>query len=386
MLAAVAVWALVLRDTDDGADASDPSSFPSLGRAGSEVVEGAPDLTIGPGPDSYRIVYRVEDAGAEVAYRTDVVSVRRPWESRLESLRGRPPGDEELSIQVSTFAQRYTESKDADDPVVLELGPLLPASDVRLAGVLGPAVEAGRIERREVREVAGRRCQVYRAADYLSASSLRPPTPEAYADSCVDEDGLVLEEVLFDATRAIARRVAESVDESVSLEDSLFPTGTPNVVASKGGGSVRRLAEGSTPPGPFFVADRVPEGFTSTGRYSVVPPQAENFGDDLSRQGFRRAGVADVYVRGADVLVIEQGATLQGAAPFEADPENPTVDLGPFGTGEIRFSALGNVVRAARGGGRYVSALGTLPPAELADVLRSLREVPGGELVYAEGE
>ena len=30
----------------------------------------------------------------EVAYRTDVVSVRRPWESRLESRSGRPPGDD----------------------------------------------------------------------------------------------------------------------------------------------------------------------------------------------------------------------------------------------------------------------------------------------------
>jgi hypothetical protein len=381
---ALAGWALFVRD--DGGDGSASEPFPSLGRAGSEVVEGAPDVAIGPGPATYRIVYRVEDAGPEVGYRTDVVSVRRPWESRLESRRGRPPGDEELSTQVATFAQRYTTNPSADQPVVLELGPLLPASDVRLAAVLGPAVEAGKVERREVRRVAGRTCQVYRASDYLTASSLRPPTPELYADTCVDASGLVLEEVLVDDGRAIARRIAESVEEDVALDDGLFPTGTPNVQARNGGGSVRRLADGTTPPGPFFVADAVPEGFSALGRYSVVPPQAENFGDDLSREGFRRAGTADVYVRGLDVLVLEQGATLQGAPPFEVDPENPTVDLGPFGTGEIRFSAAGNVVRAARDGGRYVQATGTLPPSELAAVLRSLREVPGGELVYAEGE
>jgi hypothetical protein len=379
----VAGWALFLRDGGGGGgggkDGADPLA--TIGRSGSAVVADAPDVTIGSTPEAFQIVYRVEDVGKEVGYRTDVVSVRRPWESRLESRAGRPPGKKgELSTEVATFGQRRTLSY-GQSPVVVQLGPVLPASDLRLDKVLGPATAAGRIEKREVRKVLGRTCQVYRAGDYLSATALTPPTAALYTDSCVDGDGLLLEEVLVSEGKPIARRIAESIDLSPELTDDLFPAGKATVDPSKGGGSMRRIVDGTTPPGPFYVADAIPEGFRSIGRYSVVPPQAENFGtDDPTREDFRRAQIADVYVRGLDVLVIEQGATLRGAPPFEVDPGNPTIDLGPFGTAEVRFSALGNQVRAQREGGRFVQATGTLLPDELAAVLRSLREVPGGEL------
>lgn len=379
---AVAGWALFLRGDDAGGD-DDGSALAELDRAGSVEVADAPDVEVTGAPASYRIVYRVEDVGEEIAYRTDVVSVRRPWESRLESRSGRPPGDEELSSQVATFGQRINRTP-GQDPAVIELGPVLPASDLRLEHVLGPAVAAGRLERREVREVLGRRCQVYRAADYLSASAIAPPTPELFADSCVDAAGLLLEEVLFSEGDAIARRVAVEVDESPSLDDDLFPSGEPSVEASKGGGSMQRLVDGTSTPGTFYVADALPEGFVAVGRWSVVPPQAENFGEDITREGFRRAQVSDVYERGADVLILEQGATLQGAPPFEIDPTNPTIDLGAFGAGEVRFSALGNQVRALLPGGKFVQATGPLPPDELAAVLRSLRATEGTELQLAD--
>lgn len=380
----VAGWALFLRGDDDAGGADDDgSALAELDRGGSEEVAGAPDVEVTGSLASYRIVYRVEDVGQEIGYRTDVVSVRRPWESRLESRTGRPPGDDELSTQVAAFGQRINQAP-GQDPAVIELGPVLPASDLRLEHVLGPAVAAGRLERREVREVLGRRCQVYRAGDYLSAAVITPPTPELYADSCIDAAGLLLEEVLFSEGEAIARRVAVEVDDSPSLADDLFPTGEPSVEASKGGGSMQRLVDGTSTPGTFYVADAIPEGFVAMGRWSVVPPQAENFGEDLTREGFRRAQVADVYERGTDVLILEQGATLQGAPPFEIDPTNPTIDLGALGTGEVRFSALGNQVRALLPGGRFVQATGPRPPEELAAVLRSLRATEGTELQLAD--
>lgn len=374
-------WALFLRGGGD--EGAGDAALAEIDREGSDEVAGAPDVEISGSPASFRIVYRVEDTGEEIAYRTDVVSVRRPWESRLESRSGRPPGDEELSIQVATFGQRLNRTT-GQDPSVIGLGPVLPASDLRLDHVLGPATAADRLERREVRQVAGRRCQVYRSGDYLSAAVITPATPDLYADSCIDGRGLLLEEVLFSDGAAIARRIAVEVDESPELDDGLFPTGTPSVDATRGGGSMRRLVDGTSTPGTFYVADEVPDGFTSIGRFSVVPPQAENFGDDPQREGFRRAQAADVYERDADVLVLEQGATLQGASPFEVDPTSPTIDLGELGAGEIRFSAIGNQVRVLLGGGRFVQATGTLSPDELAAVLRSLRATEGTELQLAE--
>jgi hypothetical protein len=141
---------------------------------------------------------------------------------------------------------------------------------------------------------------------------------------------------------------------------------------------VRKLKDGTAPPGEFLYLDAAPEGFEHRGRYSVIPAQPDNFSGDPSREGFRQAGVADVWVRGLDVLVVDQGATLLGEEPFTVDAANPRVDLGAFGQGEVRLSGVGNEVRALRGGGKYVRVAGTLDVDELAAVARALRPGPGG--------
>jgi hypothetical protein len=356
-----------------------------LTRSGSKVVSRGPKVVIERTPASYRIVYRVEDRGTHTGYRTDVVTVRRPWESRLESFRGKPPGDAPLSTEVATFAKRASGSA-GQEQIVIDLPPAVPASDVRLAPALAPGLASGVLQKREVREVAGRRCQVYRSHDYLSSTVLNPPTTGGYADSCVDEAGLLLEEVLFADGVAIARRVAVEVDEHPDVTDGLFPVAKRSLEASAGGGVVRLMAEGSMPPGDFQVLDTPPEGFVHRGRYSVVPPQAENFdAGNPQREDFQRAEIADVYERGLDVLVLTQGGTLRGAPPFELEPGRRRIDLGRFGTGEVWVSALGNQVRALLGGGHYLIVSGTLAPEELAAVARSLRTIPGGgTLEYAD--
>lgn len=354
-----------------------------LTRVGSVVVPGGPAVEIARTPASYRVVYRLEEARpGKVEYRTDEVSVRRPFESRLETRSGRPPGTKTETFQAARFAKRVTDTG-GSVPLVLELSPGVPPSDVRLAPVLEDALAAGRILRREVREVAHRRCQVYRSAGYLSVSELRAPIGKEYADSCVDEAGLVLEEVLWSGSSMISRRVAVEVQEGVALSDDLFPDLPATVAAASGGGKVSKLKEGSAPPGEFLVLDTPPEGFEHRGRYSVIPPQSQST-DPLAESSVQ-AGVVDVWVRGLDLLVLDQGATLRGQAPFVMAENSPRIDLGGFGQGEVRLSALGSEVRALREGGRYVGVSGTLRVDELAAVARSLRTGPGGTFELDDG-
>ena len=78
-------------------------------REGSDVVPDAAPVAIMRTPARFRIVYRLEDfTGSTVGYSTDVVSVRRPFESRLETRTGRPPGGEVESFQAARFAKRVT--------------------------------------------------------------------------------------------------------------------------------------------------------------------------------------------------------------------------------------------------------------------------------------
>ncbi len=238
---------------------------------------------------------------------------------------------------------------------VLVLGPTLPASDLRFEHVLAPAVAAGRLEKREVRRApwaamsdlpVGRlsQCERHRPSDrrrlgrQLHRRRWTPP-----------RGGLVL-------TRGGDRPpVAVQVNETVKIPEEVFALGEASIPASKGGGSMRRLKDGSTPPGPFFVADAIPEGFVLRGRYSVIPPQPENFGEDPEREDFRRAMVSDVYERGNDVLVLEQGATFAGHRPSRPTPPTRRSTSAPSAWGksasapwEIRCGRRGRPAASSR--------------------------------------
>ena len=375
-----AVAAVVVIGPGRDGDSSAPSSRPTIGRAGSEIVDGSGAVDIARSLASYRITYRVEQLEVDgVSTTTDTVTVRRPWESRLETA-------PETSVQIGAFGRRLTLGSDGA-PSLLELPPAIPPSDVRIAGVLEAALDAGLVTRREVRRVAGRLCQVVRSAGLVNAAVYRPPAARDYGDSCVDDAGLVLEEVLVVNGSAGYRRIATAVEENVTVEEpaTFAVDGTPLDVRT-GGGSTRRLKDGSAPPGEVLVlpAAALPAGFVHQGRYSVVPPQPENFApDDPTREAFRRAGIVDVWVNGVDVLLLDQGGTLRAEAPFVVDEASPKADLGSFGQGEVRIGGLGAEVRVLLDAGRYLRVAGTIPPDQLAAVARSLVRTEGNTLEFA---
>jgi hypothetical protein len=114
----------------------------------------------------------------------------------------------------------------------------------------------------------------------------------------------------------------------------------------------------------------------------VIPPQPQAEADPTIGSN-QLAGTADVYERGADVFLVDQGATLRGADAFKPDPANPRTDLGPrLGRGEVLIGPRGNEVRVAMKGGRYLRVYGTLPVGELAALAGRLQPVEGTGLAY----
>ena len=86
-----------------------------------------------------------------------------------------------------------------------------------------------------------------------------------------------------------------------------------------------------------------------------------------------------MYLRGRDVLIVDQGAVNLGPRPFSTDPFGKPVDLGPLGMGEAIAGPRLQVVRALPPGGShtdYVRVAGTIPVDQLAAVARSLRVIP----------
>jgi hypothetical protein len=322
-------------------------------------------------PGSYRIAYRVEvGSGKDRTVSFDTVTVRRPFDA-MSVVRAR---GQELSRSVSTFGR----SSFRGSSVAVPPGPA--SFDLRPDVLMGDP--RGRIAAAGSAEVAGRRCRRLRIAGEPTTASLGriAGTVRSYSEVCVDDDGLVLSsERIEDGRRQSLRRAtsvdATSVDQGdVEGFDVRAPQGDPRQV-----GSVKELEETSRLPGStFWELSSAPDGFARKGRYAVVPPAQEGFSDPI-RRGSITAFVSEVWTKGPDVFVIEQGAT-QGSSPFAADRNATRVDVGDLGRGELRLGLRESEVRVRTTDVRFVSVHGTLPPKRLLAIARSLQGEPGGPL------
>jgi hypothetical protein len=342
------------------------SSPPPLARRGSEIADPAPDepLAVGAGPAAYTIRYALREPGRPET--TETVEVERPYRSRRT-------GPTETT--VTDFARlQVTPGQGA----VSVLSPPPAAVDPRPALVVDRAVAEGLLEAREWRRVLDRPCRVHRGLSSVSSSTISAALPGRYTDTCVGEDGLILEEWQVFEGRAVRQRIATEISTTATVEPIVAE---PTLAVAQGGGSVLRVDPASEPPGTFYVLDRPPAGLTLRGRYAVVPPQPGLADESERRRAI--ASTADVYEQGADVLVVDRGATLNQEDAFQPRPEGRPVDLGPLGAGELLLSWTGPEVRVKLTDGRFVRVFGTLPVDAVVEVARSLRETPGGSgLVY----
>lgn len=338
-----------------------------------------------PAPSAYHLVYRVTASG-QPPYREELW-VERPFQSM--DVTGSGPAAS-LTI-VSRLGAQVLKSGNGAAPTLVRVPVGPPAGDVRIDQVLAPAVAAGRLLVIGRDSVLGRACRVLR-----SAASLRAPGPllplragNSYVDSCVDRDGIVLEERDYrngsptQLRRAVSLQVGMTAGAGGDYRLSAVPT-----PFDQGGGSFVRLTFSSSPPGVSWYPGRLPAGFVHSGRYDVIPSQPQAFSPD-DPQPFGVSGLPaglvteldDAFVRGPDLIVLQQGETA-GGARFQPPTGGEAVDLGGMGRGQLLLSAGGSVVTAEpEGGSQFVRVSGTVDPSVLLAVARSLRVEPPGTLV-----
>lgn len=358
----------------DGGDRAEPGKkrAAAVAREGSERTGAAdPRWAFGPFPERYRITYRVVVTGAET---TEDVSVIAPFDSRTVSYRGRDAKGAPLDERELTFGLLATRANGQTS--ALQVPPAL--AGPRPAAAIPGAEEAGLVTRREVREVAGRRCQVWRTGGALAATTFVAPGGDDYIDLCIDADGLLLEEWQVNGGVGIRHRVAVAVRTGgVEPEDLAQLPRDVTLTVNQGGGSIVETEPTARPVGPFLDTAGPPSGFTLRGRFTVVPPQAALL--EGAERGKTVAAVTDVYVRGTDAIIIERGGVLDLSDPWAADDAFPDVDLGPgIGTGELVPGRGGSEVRALLGSGRYLRVSGSVDLDALVEVARSLVAVDDG--------
>ena len=336
-----------------------------------------PPVTIDRVLDHVRVTYRVDTGNPlGVVRSTEVVSLNRPFDSRIVTTNAR--GDhKQQGDQATALGRQVVRSADGQPPQVLAGSADLAVGDVRLDVALDQLVADGRLVRRERRTVLGRPCQVYRSSGPLAGGSLQRPTGADTTDSCVDAAGLVLLEVQRSGGRVSRRQIATRVDENPTFPKDFFAAPDPTVPTSQGGAAFTPVDPKTGPSERAFALDAPPAGFTFLGRFADA--SADVGGPQGAPTGSRRAGFTDVYLRGRDVLILDQGAVNLGGPPFSTDPFGQPIDLGPLGKGEVIVGPRLQVVRALPAGGSgsdYVRIAGTIPVDQLAAIARSLRVIP----------
>jgi hypothetical protein len=230
------------------------------------------------------------------------------------------------------------------------------------------------------RVVAGRPCRVYRSAQSLLSTALAGrPTTGDHVDTCVDTQGLVLAERRVVGGKVVQQRRATAVASGPAAGDHSYRTPGTRVPLRQGGGAVVTISDNSRPPGlPFWEPAQAPAGFSHLGRFAVVPPQPPT-GTSAPPPPLSTA-VDDVFGRGPDVIVVEQGQTA-GARALAPPSGGQDVDLGPLGRGRLVLSATAPSVTAVLSNNSFVRVSGTVPPEDLMAVARSLRPQPPGTIV-----
>ena len=138
---------------------------------------------------------------------------------------------------------------------------------------------------------------------------------------------------------------------------------------------------------------RPPSGFRYVGRFAVIPPQPQAFGQPdagpptaTGLPGSLVSELDDVFVRGSDVVVLQQGSTLNNAK--FAPPKGATaVAIGMLGQGQLLIVPAVATVSAEPNEGRtFVRLSGSIAPDELVGLARSLVRQPGGTLSRLHGK
>ncbi|MEA3055260.1 MAG: hypothetical protein QOD30_692 [Actinomycetota bacterium] len=354
-----------------GNDDDTSHTTPTIGRAGSTAVTTTAHVVIGAPPDTYEVHYRIEEVHrGRSETSTARLLVDAPFRSRLEIRRSTAL----VSLRVADL--HYLGTRTTSGANVLTPSPRPAVDAVRADLVLHD--ESG-----DVRSVAGRECEMHQ----LGAPLLDNDGTYVAGDSvdvCVDHDGLVLEQ-LERVDGVLTRRwIATAVDATaVVTDDDVHLAGVAARAAKDGGGSVQAIEPSSAPPGSFWQLDAPPAGFTRVGRYAVVPPQGARPDDENTRSQVL-AGIVDVFVRGSDVLVIDQGGTLgQVPPPLPTVTGSAGVDLGALAKAAESYAMpWGAEVRALLPPGRYVLVSGTLPSGDLIAVARQLHEIQGQGITY----
>jgi hypothetical protein len=124
--------------------------------------------------------------------------------------------------------------------------------------------------------------------------------------------------------------------------------------------------------GGLWVLPRTPKGFESLGRYGVVIPQAAVPSSGETVPGPGPSSTTDVYVRGPDLLVVDQDPSLVRIIQQDSRAQR-RVKVANLRNARLIVDGRMSEIRGTTEDGSVVRIFGTVSPRELLLLARDLR-------------
>jgi hypothetical protein len=332
------------------------------------VTDASGPLGMPASPGGYHAVYKAESySGAKVTLSTEDVTVQRPFNGRVAIREGTTPAGT-LQFEGKSILGSYSNNDQTGAEQVSGDAPAVAFGDVRIGPSLDDLVAKGLFVLRERRHALGQDCQVYRTGSPLQSLKITAPTATDYADACINQAGLPLEEVTVVGGKLTQRLTATELATDPGFEPTTFTiTGDP-VGFDQGGSVLTPINLTAAPTAGYWQLDP-PPGFDHTGRYQLLSPDqaSQGAGDPLK-------SYVDLYVRGIDVLVVRQGPVASEPDLSSAASAGDPVDVGPLGSSQLKFSSIGPIIAAHPGTDTFVQATATVAPADLRAMAGGLHQ------------
>jgi hypothetical protein len=330
----------------------------------------SPPLSISAAVTGYNITYKVQviSETGSIEHHLEKLSVRRPFDDHVifyagEAVAGTP------EFEVIDNLGLASTSSAGGEPEVQQGLPTAGKTDVRLDITLDDLVKSEYFTAREQRRVAGRNCTVFRTGRTVESNAVAKATDTDYVDVCVDESGLMLEEMSVNSGKISLRVIATEIALEPAFADDLFTIDRPPLGTADGAPVLEEIDKGTSPNANVLHLATIPAGFEHRARYVLrEAPAAEA----------AAAGVAptndtyvDVYVNGTKTVVVHQGATEH--EPQIDTTEAQPIDIGLLGEAKLLLGVSGNTVVVNPTGMWFVHINATLPKADLEALASQLR-------------
>jgi len=282
-----------------------------------------------PGPpavapaSTFRVVYRVDDmAGPQPQVESDVITVRRPLDVRIEHWTGPQPGGTLTSGNIVDGHSDIT----LPDNARAYATPLTVAftAEVYSADALAAAADAGKAEVLGEEAVLGQSCTRY-SYRHSGTEALAKGNGQDHVVSCVTRDGIMLREAVTVSGREVRRAVAVQLERTLPAPATYFAVGAGEPSADVQ--ATRRVIEGR-PSGQQLAEAPAPRGFHVDRRLTDSRQEID---------GPLLPFYLESFVAGGESVISEQYLyRTQASPPWSSDGGSP-VPLGPGRSGQVLY-------------------------------------------------